>query len=154
MWRYWLRKSHFSTWQWNNCVITMTASNINFHSWVIKLQINQANRGCVVFAISGPGCSASSTQQASMDAAFQVAVWKAFLSNSLAEGIECGALLEFSTMQHKLRLWVPEGFWLPHSSLNWSHLMEKKQWNHSLNRQPGWGCICLNTKLSKITECV
>lgn len=88
-------RPHFNMWQRSDCVIAMTASNINFHSWAIKLQINQANRA--VFAISGPGCSVSSTCRRLMIAAFPespAAVWKQF-PRTLKAGLN-GASAEFS----------------------------------------------------------
>lgn len=75
---YWPKSRIFNTRRQSNCVITMTASNINFHSWVIKLQINQANR-VVAFAITGPGCNVSSARSEPAPASFQrstAAVWK------------------------------------------------------------------------------
>lgn len=77
-------KSHCCAQQRSNCVITTTASYINFHSWAIKLQINQANR-VVVFTICGPGCDVSSTHSEPILAAFQestAAVWKQFFFTS------------------------------------------------------------------------
>lgn len=93
-------KSNFNTLQWSNCVITVTASYINFHSWVIKLQINQANR-VVVFAISGPGCNVSSTHSKPIHAVFQestATVWKQLSFFMFWMRDWMGALAEFSTM--------------------------------------------------------
>lgn len=113
-------KSHFNTRQWSNCVIAMTASNINFHSWVIKLQINQANR-VFVFAISGPGCNVSSTTQQANIRFFPRKHSRCLetVPSHPEWGIEW-ALVEFSTMYHKLMLWAPEdsGYCIPTSDVH------------------------------------
>lgn len=96
-------KTPFShTRQRSNCVVTVTGSNTNFHSWVMQLQINQTNR-VFVFAISGPGCNISSTCSRAALAAREAQL---FLR---APQWEIGwALADFSTMWQKLRWWAPE----------------------------------------------
>lgn len=100
-------KPHFNTQQWSNCFIAMTASNINFHSWVIKLQINQANHVFVCYQWPrlqsfnnmkwANACCFPRKHSRCLETASSRPQW----------GIEW-ALAEVSTMPHKLRLWAPE----------------------------------------------
>lgn len=119
-------KTPFShTRQWSNCVVTVTASNTNFHSWVMQLQINQTNH-VFVSAISGPGCNISSTCSRAAPPAREAQL---FLR---APQWEIGwALADFSTMWHKLRWWwwAPRRIVAPSFSSPVVTRNEKRRWS-------------------------